>query len=235
MKRVFVLAVNFVLLTAHFSWAGPLVFGPQRFTQPSEVTFAIANPAGTYWLQVSNGEGVPRVGARPGIVDMQNLVTSGTIVLNGVLVATVSDFDHNVTLQFGFQKDLTLNPGNNTLRVELQGPAGSFITVSVREADPNPGVINPKGDLWGSNLADQIALWWVEQDGATEYVIFRSLSFTGPWQEIQRVPAAGSTNTTDTTPDARLKDLCYRADAFDSKSNVIRRYAPICVPRFVEK
>ncbi len=37
----------------------------------------------------------------------------------------------------------------------------------------------------------------------------------------------------DVTPDARLKDLCYKVEAIDVKGNVIRRYEPVCVPKFV--
>ncbi len=237
-KAVFILALSFVLVPIHLSWGGPLVFGPQRFTQPGETaTFAVANPVGTFWLQVSNGEGVPRPGAKPGIVDMQNLVTSGNVRLNGALVASVRDFDHNTTLQFGFQKDVALNP-SNTMVVELQGPTGSFVNVEIREAEPNSGVQNPQGDLWGGNMGDQILFNWVEKDGATEYIIYRSTSTNGSWEELSRInddAARTSGGKVDVTPDARVKDLCYKVEAINDKGNVIKKYEPICVPKFVER
>jgi hypothetical protein len=98
------------------------------------------------------------------------------------------------------------------------------------------GVINPQGDLWGENEGDQIVFNWVYQDGTTKYIIYRSLSVNGPWEvldEIDDVAARTSGSKEDVTPDARLKDLCYKVEAVDAKGNVTRRSEPICVPKFV--
>jgi hypothetical protein len=212
----------------------PVVFGPRIFTQPDEVvSFSVTNPTGTFWLQVSNGEAVPSVGAEPGVVDMLNLVTAGSIKLNGVLIAVPSDFDHDQTLQFGFQKDTTLT-SVNTLEVQIEGPAGSFITVEIRAAEPNVTVSNREVDLSGRNEGDFVALSWESEEIATEYIVFRAPSVQGPWQEIFRRPVHAP-NGVDVTPDARLMELCYAVEAVNRSGIVIRRYEPICVPKFIQK
>jgi hypothetical protein len=187
-----------------------------------------------YSLHVKNGESFPKTGGRSGAIEMHNVATSGRIWLNGELVAKSDDFDVNRTKQFGFTKDVTLSPVN-TLEIELQGKPGSFITVDIREAEPNSTVNNRKDDLAGWNMGDQIVLWWERQDHATEYIVYRSLSSDGLWKELTRETAVGRANTVDITPDARLIDLCYRLEALDAKGRVIRRYKPVCVPKFVEK
>src|SRR5437867_2793790 len=183
----------------------PVVFGPRILTQPNEaVTFSVTNPAGPFWLQVSNGEAVQHAApGQPGIITMQNLVTSGEVRLNGVLVANASDFDHNITRMFGFQKDVTLT-SVNTLEAKLQGPAGSFITVEIREADPNSTVSNDRVDLTGTNMGDEIFLTWDYDDNAAEYVVFRAPSLNGPWTERFRLEAsARGGGQVDSTPDAQ--------------------------------
>ena len=196
----------------------PVVFGPQRFTQPNEaVSFFVANPVGPFWLQVENGQ------------DGQNLVSSGSIFLNGVQVAGPQDFIQD---SFGFQKDVTLQ-NVNTLEVELSGTAGSFITIEIREAEPNVAVSNLATDLSGHNVGDSIELWWADDERATDYVVFRASSIQGPWQELFRRPV-DRPNGVDFTPDARLMDLCYKVESFDTFGQVVRTYEPICVRKFVE-
>ena len=108
----------------------------------------------------------------------------------------------------------------------------SFITVDVSQAQV---AMNPPGDLLGENMGDQIAFNWPPQDGATEYIIYRSLSVNGPWEEIDRIDddaARTAGAKLDVTDDARLKDLCYKVEAIDAKGKVIRRYEPMSVPKF---
>jgi hypothetical protein len=242
-KRLF-LAINLIwMLTAQLSWAGPLVFGPQQFTRQAGsperemVTFEVPNPTGTFWLQVSLGEAVPKAGGRPRAIEMQHVVTSGRIWLNGEVVAMPNDFDVNRTKQFGFQKDVTLN-AVNTLEVELRGKPGNFISVEIRQAEPNVTVGNSKADLTGWNMGDQVALWWSRDDRAAEYVFYRATSLDGPWEEIfrQDLETAGASGAAvDGTPDARLMDLCYKVKALNTKGKVVRKYEPICVPKFMER
>ena len=111
-------------------------------------------------------------------------------------------------------------------------------SMEAREAEPNPTVTNPQGDLEGSNMGDQVVLSWAFDDRATGYVLFRSTSLQGPWVERLRFDAdavRSGGSQVDITPDARLMDLCYKVDAVDGKGEVIRRYEPICVRKFVEK
>jgi len=238
MKKLLTLVVSLAwILAAQPGWAGPLVFGPQRFTrqtgepQKEVVIFKIANPSGTYWLQLENGEGIPVPGGRPGAVKSENLVSSAVIWVNGKEVAGPNDFNQNI---LGFQKDITLN-SNNTLEVEVRGAPGSFLTIEIREAEPNMGVSNQKADLSGYNSGDGIDLWWSDDDRAAEYIVYRGPSIDGPWEEIFRRIGRESSKGVDLTTEARLRDLCYRIEAVDAKGKVVRRYEPICVPKFVER
>ena len=114
----------------------------------------------------------------------------------------------------------------------------SYSAMKVSQAQPFPSAQNAKGDLWGENWGDQIVFNWVEEDGVTEYIIYRSTSFNGPWAEIDRLDdraAKTGGSKGDDTPDARLKDLCYKVEALDAKGNVMRSYEPMCVPKFAGK
>jgi hypothetical protein len=202
-------------------WAGFLVFGPETFQretgEPQKVlrAFSVDNPSGTFWLQVSNGSGG------------KNLVSSAVIWLNGEEVVGPEEFNQQV---LGFSKDLTLQ-ADNVLEVEVRGIPGSFLTIEVREVDPNPSHFNPENDLWGLNYGDFISLWWAPQEGASEYILSRSFSSEGPWEEDVRT---SDSKAVDFTPDARVTDLCYRVEALDANSVVIRSYDPVCIPKFVE-
>lgn len=240
MKKILTLAINLVwILVVQPSWAGELVFGPQKFTrltgkpQKEVVTFQIPNSNGRYLVQVRSGEAVPKPGAEPGIVQSQHVVSSAVIVINGMQVAGPQDFSQKL---FGFQKEITLN-SNNILEVEVRGVPESFITLQIREAEPNPTVSNKAVDLSGLNMGDQIVLWWTIDDRATEYILFRSTSVDGPWVERFRmddIAAATGGGKVDITPDARLLDLCYRVEAINALGQIVRTYEPICVPKFVE-
>jgi hypothetical protein len=110
-----------------------------------------------------------------------------------------------------------------------------FIGVKVSEAQV---AMNPPGDLLGENMGDNIAFNWGYQDGTTKYIIYRSLSINGPWEvldEIDDVAARTGGAKVDFTPDARLKDLCYKIEAIDAKGKVIRKYEPMCIPKFAGK
>lgn len=240
MKRVLILLISLLwVLTAPLTWAGPLVFGPQKFAIQSGkhlkevVAFEVANPNGGYWLRVDNGEAVPKVGGEEGAIEMINLVDGGRILLNGKAVARSPDFHHRQTKEFGFTKDVVVL-AVNTLELELRGEVGSFITVQIRKAEANPTVSNKNADLSAGNQGDFIHLVWSDDARASEYIVFRGFSIKGPWEEIDRTPAR-RTNTVDVTPDARLRDLCYRIEAVDASGKVVRRYDPVCVPKFVEQ
>ncbi len=114
----------------------------------------------------------------------------------------------------------------------------SCSTMEVSHAQPFPSAQNAQGDLDGENWGDKIVFNWLEEDGATEYIIYRSTSFNGPWAELDRLDdraAKTGGSKVDVTPDARLKDLCYKIEAIDAKGKVIRTYEPMCVPKFAGK
>lgn len=216
-----------MVMSPTLGWAGALVFGPQTFIkgpggpETFQVTFPVDDPRGTFWLQVFNG------------ANGENLVKNGRIRLNGVEVAEASDFREATRLQFHFTKDVTLQ-AVNVLEVELRGKEGNLITIEIRRAKPNMTVSNARGDLSGQNLGDSVGLWWGFEPGASTYVIFKATSIDGPWMELDRFTAEDPKNAVDFTQDARLKDLCYKIEALDASGHVIRRYGPICVPKFVE-
>ena len=120
----------------------------------------------------------------------------------------------------------------------MRGKPGGYITVKIRKANLNPTVENKDNDLWGNNMKDQIVLWWSRDDRAAEYVFSRSTSLEGPWAEIFRLGIAAARKSgaaVDITPDAMLMDLCYKIEAIDGTGKVIRRYEPICVPKWQEE
>jgi hypothetical protein len=93
-----------------------------------------------------------------------------------------------------------------------------------------------QGTLYGENLGDSIIMRWALNDSATEYIVYRSTSLTGPWEVNGRFSQAATRTggaTEELTSDARLMDLCYKVEAIDSKGLVIEFYEPICVPKFV--
>ncbi len=227
-KRVFAAAmVGVVMALASPAWAGPLVFRPPSFVRQAGpprtevVAFEIASPSGTYMLHVQSGDDQ---GA--------HVVTSAVIRLNGVTVATPNDFKPDV---FGFWRDVTLVE-RNELEVEVRGAPDSILTVEIREANPNPGVTNARGDLDGQNMRHQIVLWWSRDPRAEEYVVLRSHSADGPWEEAFRHDAATAGESgaaVDTTPEAQTTQLCYRMEVL-AGGHVVRRYEPICVPAYKE-
>ena len=64
----------------------------------------------------------------------------------------------------------------------LIGPS-SFLTADSSHAQD---AANPKGDLWGGNNGDAIFLKWLAEPSATEYIVYRGTSLTGPWAELFR-------------------------------------------------
>jgi len=143
-------------------------------------------------------------------------------------VVSPQDLNQNI---YNISKDITLE-ANNTIEVEVRGKPGSYITVEIRKAELNMNVENTKGDLTGLNMEDQIGLWWVPEESASVYVFYKAYSLNGPWAEWERSLATQPKNTVDITPEAQTQDLCYKIEALDSTGKVIRRYEPICVPKW---
>ncbi len=111
----------------------------------------------------------------------------------------------------------------------------SCSALKVSKAQNSPSARNAQGDLYGENLGDQIVLDWDLHDGATGYLLYRSTSLAGPWEQrgsIRESAARTGGARVDVTPDARLMDLCYKVEAINPVGHVIRVYQPICVPKF---
>ena len=94
------------------------------------------------------------------------------------------------------------------------------------------GVENPEGDLWGDNLGDQIQLFWSYDSRANTYVVYRSMSENGPWSELFRTDNVLRGTFVDITPNAGLRSLCYKVEAYDQRARLVRFYQPMCVPRY---
>ena len=54
----------------------------------------------------------------------------------------------------------------------------------------------------------------------------------GPWTEFGRSYKGEPADEVDETPEAATTNLYYKIDALDDNGNVIRRYAPLCVPKY---
>jgi len=227
-----------VILLAAFSveaWAGPLVWGPKKYIRdtgppvPITETFTIEKPKGKFWLQIGNGGHIKRPDIKRGAVEPVNQASSAYIKLNGVQVVGTNDLNQNI---YGFTKDITLQ-ANNIIEVEVRGKPESYITVEIRKAELNEMVGNKNYDLRGLNMKDQIVLWWSGDENAEEYVFYRAYSKDGPWIEWFRTFKGEPMNAVDGTPkEAQTMDLCYKIEALDSRGRVIRRYEPICVPKW---
>ena len=149
------------------AWAGELVWGPKKYTRdtgepiPISDNFTVSNPNGKFWLYVKNGGSVPKQGAKPGIVEPVDQASSAYIKLNGVQVVGPQDLNQII---FGVNKDITLEAFNK-LEVEVRGKPSSYIIVEIRKKTLNMNVDNTRRDLSGSNMKNQIALWWSEEEG----------------------------------------------------------------------
>jgi hypothetical protein len=116
----------------------------------------------------------------------------------------------------------------------------SFFPLAFLAVDPARAQVgaNARNDLWGDNMGDYIVLWWTDESSATQYVVYRSTSQNGPWQQSGTVDADMSRTgggKIDRNPDARLMTLCYKVEAQNAAGTVIKTYEPICVPKYAEK
>jgi hypothetical protein len=92
---------------------------------------------------------------------------------------------------------------------------------------------NASRDLFGENLGDFIILQWTGENAAADYVVYEADSRNGPWIVSFSVADMRGGAKVVRTPDARVKDLCFKVEATDATKKVIRIYQPICVPKFV--
>ncbi len=219
-----------------YAQAGTRVWGPVKFvrgTGAPTTQFAnfTTNPKGEFWITIDNGGSVQKPGAEPGIVEPVNLVSSAVVMLNNTAIATPNNFNQQATF---IQKDISLQ-AQNTISVELAGAPGGYITLQIwrkSEENLNGDINNATGDVWAENFKDSIALWWVPEDKADQYVIYRAYSKDGPWTELFHFPKEWPLPAMNGTSEAATTDLYYRIEALDSNGDVIKRYAPLCVPKY---
>jgi len=86
-----------------------------------------------------------------------------------------------------------------------------FINVEVSHAQV---ARNAQGDFVWEEQGDSIVLPFTINESATECIVYRSTSLTGPWEVNGRFSQAAVRTggaTEELTPDARLMDLCYRS------------------------
>jgi hypothetical protein len=117
-------------------------------------------------------------------------------------------------------------------------PMLSCTAVTVGVPQNFPSAVNARGDLFGENWGDQIVFNWAYQDRASEYIVYRSKSASGPWDVLgtmSDIVARTSGSKIDDTPDAKVIDLCYKVEAVDALGQVIRIYEPMCVPKFDQR
>ncbi|MBI5205065.1 MAG: hypothetical protein HZA11_09120 [Nitrospirae bacterium] len=237
MNRKVTVSICLFILLSCFSvdaWAGEVIWGPKKYIRdtgkpvPVVEHFGIDKPAGKFYLYVSNGGSVRKPGEKP-FREPVDQISSAVIKFNSVEVVGPQDFNQqvlNIT-----KEDITLSP-NNTIEVEVRGKPGSYITAEIRKANLNETVSNEQGSMNGTNMQDMIHLTWGYTEGASEYVIYKAYSSDGPWTEWTRFSGEQHKNAVDGTPEAETMDLCYKIEALDSKGKVIRRYEPICVPKW---
>ncbi|MBI2451143.1 MAG: PQQ-binding-like beta-propeller repeat protein [Parcubacteria group bacterium] len=204
---------------------GGIAFGPETFIRSTDKpatiirNFSVANPDANYFIQIQNGE------------NSTNRVSSAIIKLNDQTIVPPNEFNQNVP---GLSKGIVLQQ-TNTLEVELRSMPNSRLTVTIRREMINTTIQNKRNDLVGNNNLESIGLVWDREEGAVEYVIFRSDFISGPFVEIGRAPTGldRRTNAEDITADARKKTLCYKVEARDIAGKTIRTYEPVCVSSHV--
>lgn len=91
---------------------------------------------------------------------------------------------------------------------------------------------NSNMDLAAVNHGDFIAIQWDDAEGAAQYWVYTSDSLQGPWTLAFSVGDNLGGAKVDYTPDARLKDVCYKLEATDAGGALIKVYDPICVPKY---
>src|SRR3989338_5760391 len=180
-------------------------------------------------LQQSVSVGFPTNLATVATMAVNNHQVSDSVVAEPSTPAICVGPEDNYSNGRGFVREIS-KEAQGILERTLRG---RFLTFQTWEAEPNVAVSNLATDLSGHNVGDSIELWWADDERATDYVVFRASSIQGPWQELFRRPV-DRPNGVDFTPDARLMDLCYKVESFDTFGQVVRTYEPICVRKFVE-
>ena len=130
MTRYFFLLIGFILALSSFSRAESIPLFTQKYLRTSEkpnlytATIDNCNPGATYNLVVINGQ------------NGEDVISSASIVLNGVEVVRENEFNQRVGM---VEKTVTLQ-SENTLDIRLASGPGGFITVNIFCSANCPGV-----------------------------------------------------------------------------------------------
>lgn len=140
-------------------------FGPKRYTRtagpPNVFNETIAVPpwlVGPYTLRVQNGE-----------PDGTRRVSAASIVINGVTVATQSDFNQNVG---GFDRAVTLTP-STTMQIRLESTPGGYLTINLSGSNadrtpPQVAVVAPVPGSSSANVSPRLVVSYRDLIGAGE-------------------------------------------------------------------
>jgi hypothetical protein len=213
----------------------------------TSVTATVTNPAGivlgadTIPIAVevaSDGstlrfEASPNNGETPLVVTFiltnPNPITSVMLDANG---DGVVDFT-GATLD-GVSMSFT-EPGLYYPRISVTDNTGNVRTAdtAIRAISPS-WASNGANDLFGDNHGEYIMLKWEDTDEAAQYYVYSAMSPEGPWTLSFSLGDNLGGAKQDYTPDARLRDICYKVEATDLVGVVIRLYEPICVRKYVD-
>jgi hypothetical protein len=152
-KTVRASCTDFPSLFSSSSWAGTFtVFNKTYYRTTGEPvteidTFSVLSPNTTYTIEIYNGgmEDDP---------DLNELVSSSVISLNGTETVSPNEFNQNVNF---IQKPITLSTVNE-LSVQLRGKPGGAITINIVGIDDDPPSIT------ASLSAEPNAAGWHRQD-----------------------------------------------------------------------
>jgi hypothetical protein len=248
----------FFLATALAS--APTVFGGEVIYQkafgggvkkPATLTetFTLPSDKEPYILNIVNG------GA-----DGEHRLSSVTVSFNGQQIVAASEFSQNTEAV-----NRGISPAEeNQLTLKLSGPTDGFVLVRVlggiaSSSTPPPSTkhnqtqSNVDDSLTGVNMGDNIVLMFDPAPAAEAYIVSAASSPNGTWQEIYHLEAAGLPE--DRTPtvvdiggentdtgEARAANsdffdatTYYRMLALDRAGNVIKDYAPVSVPPYIEE
>ncbi len=137
-KEVLFLILKIILLTfttssasilpSDFSSEGSLIFGPYTFLREKGAreterrVFTLGKIDGLFYLRLSNGS-----------AEGDYRVSSAHVKLNGKEIFRPFQFNQRVAI---LNRQVSLEPGENLLEVELRGAPGSFITIEIFRLPP---------------------------------------------------------------------------------------------------
>jgi len=240
--------------------SAPAVFGGEVIYQkafgggvkkPATLTETFTLPSGKepYILNIVNGE-----------ADGDHRLSRAMVSFNGEQIVASSEFSQNTE---AVNRGIT-PAGENQLTLKLSGPTDGFVLVRIlggiaSSSTPPPPTgthnetaINGDSSLSAFNMGETVALWFDRQPGAALYVLSAASSPDGPWQEIQHLDAAQfpegrNPSIVDTGADAdtgqartanndfRDATTYYRMIALDGAGDIVKEYAPVTLPPYIEE